>query len=309
MEYIIFEDGKKVSDMNSIVIWSGLFSNADKNGEMMNYLNNHLPKNSVCLIPKSDGNLCKNQDNSNQWNDFDWNIIEQFIKYANNKKKVFILVTLCQIKEEPNVNYLYLPLDDIFFKFGVNKFFPKEQCPDWDQKSDILCWRGSCSGINGSDSIRVKFVKKIQEYSKITGINNDVKLSYQWKEDKDIDDELFGERYNYEEFLKYKIFFIVDGNCISSNYMWGFATMCVPVMITNAKCWFSQYIIPYVHYIPIKYDLSDLFEKLDWIKNNDNIARRIAENARDFSRIFFSADFQQNYVKNQLDKFTYEQII
>lgn len=304
MEYIIFEDGKLVSDMNSVVLWSGLFSNAYKDGSIISYLKNHLPKNSICFIPKSDGNLCKNNDKTKGWNDFEWNLIEQFNQYANMKKKMFILVTLSQISEEPNINYLYLPLDDVFFTYGVNKFFPNEEMPKWEDRSDILCWRGSCSGINGNESIRVKFVKKIQEYSEKHGIKNDVKLSYQWSEDKNIDDKLFGDRYDYDEFLKYKIFFIVDGNCISSNYMWGFATMCVPVMITNAKCWFSQYIIPYVHYIPIKYDLSDLFKQLDWIKNNDDIAKRIAENAYEFSRIFFSADFQQNYVKNQLDKFT-----
>ena len=36
------------------------------------------------------------------------------------------------------------------------------------------------------------------------------------------------------DYLQYKIFFIVDGNCIASNHMWGFATGCVPFIISNA---------------------------------------------------------------------------
>lgn len=303
MEYIIFEDGNLVRDMDTDFLWHGEFSIANKNYEIIQYLKQCLPKNSVCMVPKSDGNLRKNPDKTKEWNDFDWNIIEQFKKYAEEKNKVFILGTLCQIYEEPGINYLYLPLDDELFENGVNCYFPEEVLPTWEEKSNILTWRGSCSGLGREKSLRVNFVKKIQEYCEMNKIPNDVKLSYQWSENKEIPEELFGERYDYHEFLNHKIFFIVDGNCISSNYMWGFASLSLPVMITNAKCWFSQYLIPYVHFVPVKDDLSDLFKQLEWIKNNDNLAKKIAQNAREFSRIFFSSDFQKNYLKNQVDKF------
>jgi hypothetical protein len=303
MEYIIIEDGKLVRDMDSIFLWYGEFSIANKNCEIIQYLKDCLPKNSVCMIPKSDGNLRNNPDKTKEWSDFHWNIIEQFKKYAEHKNKVFILGTLCQIYEEPGINYLYLPLDDELFENGVNYYFSEEQLPRWEDKSEILCWRGSCSGLGREKSLRVSFVQKIKEYASKNNMMNDVKLSYQWSENMEIPDELFGERYEYNKFLNHKIFFIIDGNCISSNYMWGFASMSVPVMITNAKCWFSQYLIPFVHFVPVKHDLSDLIEQLDWIKNNDDIAKNIAQNAREFSHIFFSSDFQKNYVKNQVDKF------
>jgi hypothetical protein len=59
--------------------------------------------------------------------------------------------------------------------------------------------------------------------------------------------------------------------------MYGFASGSVPFMISKAKCWFSEFIIPFVHYIPIKYDLSDLIEKIEWVNENDGLAKKIAE--------------------------------
>ena len=35
---------------------------------------------------------------------------------------------------------------------------------------------------------------------------------------------------------------------------------------------------PYVHYIPVKLDLSDLIEKIEWLKKNDDKAKEIAHN-------------------------------
>lgn len=37
---------------------------------------------------------------------------------------------------------------------------------------------------------------------------------------------------------------------------------------------------PYVHYVPVSYDLSDLVAKVEWLKKNDAEAKRIGESAR-----------------------------
>ena len=57
-----------------------------------------------------------------------------------------------------------------------------------------------------------------------------------------------------------------------------------------------------VHYVPISYDLSDLNEKLEWLVNNDAAAKQIAENAMEFARTVLSAEFQQNYLRNELSR-------
>jgi len=144
-----------------------------------------------------------------------------------------------------------------------------------------------------------RFTKNIYDYNP----SENVRLSRWWSENKNIPPQYFADRLNYSEFLKYKIFFIVDGNVIASNHMWGFVTGSIPFYISNAKCWFSSLIIPYFHYIPVNYDLSNLIEQIEWVKNNDDKAKIISENAYEFAVSHFSSEYQKNYIKNQFIKY------
>lgn len=50
---------------------------------------------------------------------------------------------------------------------------------------------------------------------------------------------------------------------------------------------------PYVHYVPVKQDLSDFIEKVKWLRNNEEKCKEIAVNAQKFA----------------LERFTYENIL
>ena len=43
--------------------------------------------------------------------------------------------------------------------------------------------------------------------------------------------------------------------------------------------------------------LSDLIEKIEWVRNNDELAEKISKNALEFANDIFSASFQQSYLK------------
>jgi hypothetical protein len=75
-------------------------------------------------------------------------------------------------------------------------------------------------------------------------------------------------------------------------------------MVTHPdnEYWFKKYLVPMVHYVPIQYDLSDLHEKLQWLVDHDNEAKKIAENAMKFSKTVFSSEFQKAYVKSEVDR-------
>jgi FkbM family methyltransferase len=299
---LVFEDGVLIE--NSIkdnVLWAGLFSVALGTGKIIEYVQSCLPKNTIFVIPRSDGNINKMKDNN--FHDVDWDKrIQPHLDYAKKKNKVFILGTLCQIDEEKDINYLYIPLDDNFFNYGINNYFNSDNFPSWDRRSSNLCWRGSCAGVGGSRSLRARFVEAIHKYD----INENVKLSKWWRngwhDGNSIPEHYFSDRLDYTEFLNYKIFFIVDGACIASNHMYGFATGAIPFLLSNAKCWFSHLIVPYVHYIPVNYDLSNLIEQIEWVKNNDDQAKIIANNASQFSKIYFSSEYQNIYIKENIEK-------
>lgn len=292
---LVFEDGNLIQNINYDVLWSGLFSEVSKNGSVINFIKDNLPPNTVFVIPHSDGNV-KPQHN-NEYKDVEWREVQSYIDYAKSKNKTFILGVLSHVgKIEEGIHYLYIPLDDYFFENGVETIFPQDIIPHWNSRLNDLCWRGGCSGINGNNSLRVNFVKKLFDYP---GSQN-VRLSEWWSENKNIPNEYFADRIDYSDFLKYKIFFIIDGNVTSSNYMWGFASGCVPFLISNSTCWFSHLIKPYEHYIPVNYDLSNLIEQIEYIKNNDDIAEKIAKNALQFSKIYFSSAYQKKYLLENL---------
>ena len=46
--------------------------------------------------------------------------------------------------------------------------------------------------------------------------------------------------------------------------------------------WFFKPLKPYVHYVPLKHDISDLIEKIEWAKN-DGLCKQISKNASEFA--------------------------
>jgi beta-1,4-mannosyl-glycoprotein beta-1,4-N-acetylglucosaminyltransferase len=297
---LVFEDGIVLENsMRNCTLWNGLHSAVDINGNIIKYIQTCLPENTLFVIPKSDGNVNRTKDN--KYHDVDWDKqIQPYIDYAKHKNKVFMLGVLCQVDEEPDINYVYLPLDDDIFTNGINHLFNKNSLPSWESRSSELCWRGGCSGVGGLTSLRVRFVDQIFKYNAHT----DVRLSTWWSANKNIPEHLFANRIHYTEFLKLKIFFIVDGNCVASSHMYGFASGGIPFVISNGICWFSHLLIPYIHYIPIHYDLSNLIEQIEWVNNNDDKAKEIANNATFFAETYFSCEYQQKHIKDSIDKYT-----
>ena len=52
---------------------------------------------------------------------------------------------------------------------------------------------------------------------------------------------------------------------------------------TRFREWFSERLQPFVDYIPVNYDLSDLAEKVSWVHHHPDVAEKIAQHGRDMS--------------------------
>jgi len=298
---LVFEHGVLAKDIDNDFVWRGFCSAANKNGPIMQYIQSILPPRSLFIIPRSDGNVTRNNTYNENYHHLYWETdIEPYVQYAKETDRVLLVGVLSLLEyREPDINYVYIPLHDDFFEHGVEYWFPRDKLPPWEQRSDELVWRGGCSGVGEGESLRIRFTKEIYKYNP----NTQIRLGRWWSENKGIPEELFGEHVHHMSMTSQKIYFIVDGNVIASNHMWGFATGAVPFLISNAYCWFSEYLVPYVNYIPIAYDLSDLVEKIEWVKNNDDAAKEIAQGALDFTRHVFSPEFQRHYLREQIGKY------
>ncbi|MDC3333029.1 glycosyl transferase family 90 [bacterium] len=66
------------------------------------------------------------------------------------------------------------------------------------------------------------------------------------------------------------------------------------------QLWFSHLILPYVHYVPVKADCSDLMEKIQWCKENDEACKLIATNAIEFWNTHLTHDALLDYLQTIL---------
>ena len=245
---------------------------------------------SICVIKACDG-------------DIDSNAMLPYLRKSSDEHKPLIVGTLAQHRErlDPMLgdNYLYLPLDDDFFRDGVGSRFEEyRRNSPWESRSPTAFWRGGCSG-GGIESPRVRTVAKLFDHP---GAN--ARLRDHWHLGKNIPPQYFGDAADISEFFRHKIFLIIDGNSISSNRMWGFATGCVPLLVTDAVCWFTEYLKPFENCVIVEdfAGLSDLAEKIEWLQKNDGKARQIAENALRFAEEVFAPKFQRDHLNRKIDE-------
>lgn len=84
--------------------------------------------------------------------------------------------------------------------------------------------------------------------------------------------------------LKYKYLISLDGNTAAwIRVPWILLSNSVLIkQETEVMEIFYSGMKPYVHYVPVTHNISDIFEKLNWLKNNDKKAKQISENATHF---------------------------
>ncbi len=88
----------------------------------------------------------------------------------------------------------------------------------------------------------------------------------------------------WEEVFHYKYQIILDGvTCSFPAAHWKLFSGCLSFKQESKNIeYFYGELKPWVHYVPLKQDLSDLYLKLQWAKEHDEEARQIASNAKEF---------------------------
>lgn len=194
--------------------------------------------------------------------------------------------------------YLLLPHDDDIFHRGLSAVLSPFPRPAWETRNPIAFWRGGASGFD-RPSLRVRVARCLADHPAA-----DVRITPWggWETGQEIPPALFAPRCDPSLAFRYKYLLIVDGNCIASNHQWTFGTGAVPILITHPdnRFWFQRYLTPWVHYVPIRYDLSDLRETLDWLVTHDAEAKQIAEAATQLAERIFSPEGQRAYLDDAL---------
>lgn len=102
-----------------------------------------------------------------------------------------------------------------------------------------------------------------------------------------------------EGHLSYKYLPVLDGHmCTFPGFQWRLLSGSLTLKQESDEVqYFYGALEPYEHYIPVKRDMSDLIEKIDWAKKHDSECHLIAERARAFAH--------QNLMPNQIYAYLY----
>ena len=90
--------------------------------------------------------------------------------------------------------------------------------------------------------------------------------------------DLYGDRTSIDVMLSYKAIVMLEGNDVSSGLKWALYSNSVVLTQTPTKTsWAMEELLePWVHYIPLADDLSDVEDKMQWILDHDDEAQKIA---------------------------------
>jgi hypothetical protein len=101
----------------------------------------------------------------------------------------------------------------------------------------------------------------------------------------------------FAQLTKYKYLIDIGGNGWSGRLKFLLFTK-RPLLLVDRQFvdYFYEDLIPYIHYIPVKIDLSDLLEQVIWIQQNEEKSKEIANNAYEFA----INNFQRNKLMNRI---------
>ena len=92
----------------------------------------------------------------------------------------------------------------------------------------------------------------------------------------------------YEQ-SQYKYIIDIDGGLGSSRRIAMLQTGSVPLLTeSHWFCTHNKLLVPWVHYVPIAEDFSDLLDKVRWLREHDDYARSIVEHASAFADAYLS---------------------
>lgn len=156
----------------------------------------------------------------------------------------------------------------------------------YKEKKNCILWRGTTTGKTHIYNERFLLVSKYYSYDK-SKINVGFSYICQKITLPEFEKYIVGEM-SMKEMLTYKFLVSVEGNDVASGLKWMLSSNSVVIMPkpTCISIICENLLEPYVHYIPVKDDFSDLEDVYKWCLNNENKCFEIINNAKKYMSIF-----------------------
>ena len=185
--------------------------------------------------------------------------------------------------------------EGVFFPRSSSDYATRRGVP-WSKKKDVAIWRGSLTGM-GVDSttnqrLRIARLARQQPHldAGITKVKSRPRIfeGRGWKVPRNVETVPAIAWSDHEDF-KYVVSLQGHVSAYRLGSLLGLGSV-VLVASSKYRVWFQHALKPFVHFVPVREALSDLIERIEWLRANDDIAREIASNGVNFYRKFLCRD-------------------
>jgi hypothetical protein len=182
---------------------------------------------------------------------------------------------------------------------------------DWDSKKPVAFFRGSSTGCgwDAETNMRLKAVQMSSMHpelidAKLTKITKNMKV-HKTRRAGYVSSKLYKEAtpMKFERFSDYKYILQIDGNVaayrLAKTMLFGSVIMIVE---SDYSLWYQPLLEPFVHYVPVKHDLSNLIEMIEWCRLNDKKCEVIAKNGKKLAEKILTKKFLFEYMEDVFEK-------
>jgi hypothetical protein len=230
-----------------------------------------------------------------------------FVHYAEQGEKETgsVLFNRTDIGQKPGLAYCdnrpdYFLIPDAGFVPSQGyrwsrQVYDKNRIP-WQDRSPVAFWRGATTGMKPEprewralERIKLCEIARAHRHTGLfdVGISGLTQIFDPEVAKEIIDSGLVLGRIPWEDWGRYKYLIIIDGNSSPySNLIQALLTGSPVLRVESSRAlkqWFYSELIPWHNYIPIAPDMSDLLDKVQWLRRNDEFAQKVGENGRAFA--------------------------
>lgn len=215
----------------------------------------------------------------------------EYITFNNSDGEV----ASCARFTPPSLSQHIIPLTD--------EYAARAATLDWADRTDDFVWRGGTLGTGVWNPTRELVdhpgvIQRIRLAHMAKGTDLDFKFvptnattAKIWEPVKRAG--LAGERVEEPTWLTRKYAIDIDGMTNTwSNLIIRMHYGCCVLKVASQygyRQWYYDKLVPYEHFVPVKADMSDMFEKMDWVRNNQSQANQ--SNCQSWSRCRVTDDF------------------
>jgi hypothetical protein len=228
-----------------------------------------------------------------------------------------------------NKNYLDIPFvipEDWNLSNNITNYtINQANIIDWNDKIELAFWRGSGTGSPLFEDNQRLQITKLDNMWKNKGLIDAGIVSWNIKDKVIFDKKLnkpiitfikikemedYGinlkRRIPMNEQLMYKYILNIDGHSAPNrtSYLLQCGSLILQVeskYVVGDIYWYSHLLKPYVHYVPISFDFTDLEEKINWCRTHDNDCKQIVANAMKFYETHLSRNAIIDYTSGVLN--------